>query len=193
MALTLAFKIELSSDAVTLTIIDKTGAYSGLNTGGFGSPNPEIADATTATIKIAKRNSDGTFGTETTVSAYSTLPSNSAGEFNISATTGIGAATYTDGIYRLIYTVTGTSGGTPFSATVTRYDTLRNSIATCYQKKAEKVASCNCACDEIEEKFKTISLFMRLLKGAEGCGNLNDIQKYLDKLTTLCDDNACNC
>jgi len=191
MALALAFNIDLSSDGAILTIIDKTGAYSGLNVGGFGTPNPEISDALTATVKIAKRNADGTFGTDTTIDAYSTLPSNSAGEFDITATDGVTAATYPDGIYRFIYTVTGVSGGTAFSTSTTRYETLRNSIAVCYQEKAATLADCSCSCNDIEDSFKCFSLYMRLLKSAECCGNLNDIQKYLDKLTSMCDSNSC--
>src|SRR3972149_3726762 len=120
MALALTFRIALSSDAKTLTITDRTGAYSGLQTGGFGSPNPAVSDATSATIKIAKRNSDGTFAAEITVNVFNALPSDSAGTYDISATTGVNADTYTDGIYRFIYTVAGSSGGTPFSTNVTR-------------------------------------------------------------------------
>ena len=194
MALSLAFRIALSSDAKTLSIKDRTGDYSGLNVGGFGSPNPAVSDATSATIKIAKRNTDGTFGTETTTNAYSTLPSNSAETtFNISATTGVNAATYADGIYRLIYTVAGSSGGVPFSTSVTRYDVLRNSIAVCYQKKAVEISDCSCSCEDIEKSFKCFSLYIRLLKAAECCGDLTLIQKYLDKLTKLCDDCGCGC
>ena len=197
MALDLKFRIKLSTDGETLTIIDRTGVYSGLNTGGFGSPNAAVSDATSATIKIALRNSDGTFGTETTVNAYSTLPSNSAGEFDITATTGIGAATYSDGIYRLIYTVAGTSGGTPFSTSVTRYDVLRNSIAICYQKKATEYSASECLTEAMKKSFNEFSTYMRLLcreEGgcAEGAGNLNQIQKYLTKLTSLCADD-CGC
>ena len=103
MALALTFRIALSSDAKTLTITDRTGAYSGLQTGGFGSPNPAVSDATSATIKIAKRNSDGTFAAEITVNVFNALPSDSAGTYDISATTGVNADTYTDGIYRFIF------------------------------------------------------------------------------------------
>ena len=192
MALGLSFKIALSSDAKTLTITDRTGAYSGLQTGGFGSPNPAVSDATSATIKIAKRNSDGTFATEITVNAFNTLPSDSGGTFDILSTLGVNAATYADGIYRLIYTVAGTSGGTPFSASVTRFDILRNNIAICYQKKTANFVACECNCEEIEKEFQCFVLYMNLLKSAECCGDLNSIQKYLDKLTELCNDD-CGC
>lgn len=186
MALALQFKIKLSTDGKTLTIIDRTGAYSGLNVGGFSSPNPAISDATSATIKYAKRNADGSFGTETTVNVYNTLPSISADEFNI-----VSATAFPDGIYRIIYTVAGSSGGTPFSTSVTRYDVLRNSIAVCYQKKSVVVVDCSCSCDDIKKSFKCFSLYMRLLRSAECCSDLNNIDKYLIKLTDLCKD--CNC
>ena len=193
MALSLKFSINLSSDGVTLTVTDKTSAYSGINQGGYGTPNPATTDATSATFKIAKRNSDGTFATEVSTSVYSTLPSSSGGEIEIEAEDGIDEDTYTDGIYRMIYTVAGSSGGTPFSSSVTQYKVLRNSIANCYQEKSVAVSDCNCACADIESSFKCFSLYMRLLRGTEQCGNLNEIQSYLDKLTEMCDDENCNC
>ena len=192
MALELKFRIALSTDAKTLTITDRTGAYSALNIVGFGSPNPAISDATSATIKIALRNADGTFGAETTTDAYSTLPSNSAGEFAITT------AARADGIYRFIYTVAGVSGGTPFSTSATRYDVLRNSIAICYQKKAEAYSINTCPTDAVKKSFNEFSTLLRLLRREDdGCsecsGNLNQIQKYLTKLTSLCSEDGCGC
>lgn len=193
MALALKFGIELSSDGATLTVIDRTGIYSGTNLGGFGSPNPATTDATTATFKIAKRNSDGTFGDDVSVNVYSTFPSSISGEFDIDADDGVDADTYEDAIYRFTYTVISTSSGTPFSVSTVRYDTLRNSIAFCYQEKSLKIADCNCSCSDIEESFKCFSLYYRLLLAAECEGDLNKIQKYLDKLTELCSSGDCNC
>src|SRR3990167_6151612 len=201
MALDLKFRIALSSDGETLTITETTSTYSGIYPGGWGSPNPEISDATTATIKIALRASDGTYGTETTVNVFddaTPLPSSISGTTTITGTQAGYDDTYADGIYRIIYTVTGSSGGTPFSASTTRYDVLRNSIAVCYQEKAAEYAGCGCNCSEIESNLKCISLLMSLLcREDDGCaeciGNLNQIQLYLDKLAALCSEDGCGC
>lgn len=193
MAIALKFNISLTSDAKTLSIIDKTGQYSSLNTGGWGAPNYLVGTALTSTLKIAKRNSDGLYGTETTVSLFPTLPSDIGGSSDVTAVSAGQGSTYADAIYRLIYTVTGVSAGTPYSYSTTRYDVLRNSIACCYQKMEVKVSECTCNCKSIEEKFRKFSVFYRLLKGAECCGDLNAIQKYLDELTKICNHTGCGC
>lgn len=193
MALELAFRIALSSDGETLTVTDRTGTYSGLQVGGFGSPNPAVTGATSATIAISKRASDGTYGDVISVDAFDDLPSSIAGTFDISATDGVDADTYADGIYKIVYTVAGSSGGTPFSTSVTRYDTLRNDIAICYQAKIADFAVCNCNCDDIKADLKCMAILMRLLCAAEACGNLEEIQKYLDKLTSVCTETNCGC
>jgi len=193
MALSLKSAISLSNDGITLSFYDKTNAYSAITVGGYGSPNQAVSDATAATVAISLRAADGTFGTATTVDVFSTLPSNSGGYFDITATVGAGTATWADGIYKFVYTVSGTSGGVAYSTSVTRYETLRNSIANCYQTKAAAIADCSCACKDIQDSFKCFSLYMRLLKSEECCGNLDGIQKYLTKLTSMCSTTDCNC
>lgn len=194
MAVSLSFNISLSSDAKTLTITDTTGQYSSTNTGGWGSFNPDLNTALTAVMQLSKRNADGTFGTTTSIDMFPTLPSDSEGAFDITATLAGQGITFSDGIYRLKYIVSGNNGGiSPYNLSITRYDTLRNSISCCGQKMAAKVATCNCNCKSIESKYREFSIFYRLLKAAECCGDLNAIQKYLDKLTEMCSDTDCGC
>jgi hypothetical protein len=195
MALALTFGIALSSDGETLTISETTGTYNGARLGGWGSPNPATTDATTATITISLRASDGTYGTETTVNVFddtTPLPSSIGGSTTITATQAGYDDTYADGIYKIVYTVTGTSGATPFSTSVTRYDVLRNSIAVAYQEKTAAYSACSCNCSELKENLECMALMMRLLKSAECCGKLDEIQLYLDKLTALAAD-ECGC
>lgn len=195
MALGLAFSIALSSDGETLTIADQTGTYSGTNLTGFGSPNPATTDATTATISISLRASDGSYGTETTVNVFddtTPLPSSIGGSTTITATQAGYDDTYADGIYKIVYTVTGSSGGTPFSTSVTRYDVLRNSIAVAYQTKTANYSACSCNCNDLRDNLECMALMLRLLRGAECCGQLDTIQLYLDKLTALSAED-CGC
>lgn len=195
MALALAFSIALSSDGETLTITETTGTYNGAKLGGWGSPNPATTDATTATIAISLRASDGTYGTETTVNVFddtTPLPSSIGGSTTITATQAGYDDTYADGIYKIVYTVTGSSGGTPFSTSVTRYDTLRNSIAIAYQEKTAAYAGCNCNCEDLRDQLECMALMMRLLCAAECKGVLEEIQLYLDKLTAIAAD-ECGC
>jgi len=68
---------KLISNGGLLNIKDTTGAYDVNNITGWGVPNFLLATALTAVVKIAKRNSDGTYGTETQVNVFPSLPSSS--------------------------------------------------------------------------------------------------------------------
>lgn len=193
MAIELKICYTLSSDGVTLTATDKTGTYSALNTGGWGVPNPLVSTALTATITTSQRASDGTFGTATTADVFSTLPSAIGGSIDISATDAINSSGFADGIYKLIYQVTGVSASVPYSDTDTQYRSFHPSIDSCRQKLAADVAICSCNCIELETKFNNLSTMYRLLQAAECCGDLNSIQKYIDILTKICSDCGCGC
>lgn len=192
MSIQLKFTSSISSDASTLTITDCTGIYSSLNLGGWGSPNSAIGDVATATIKIAKRNSEGTYPTDVTVNAYSTLPSNAGGTFDI------GKALYplgfSDGIYRLIYTVTGVTSSVPFTYSVTIYRTISCSISCCWQKLSLQVCQDTTYNEDLLEQHRFVSIQMRALQASScDCGNLNDTQTILDTITKFCKNLNCGC
>ena len=190
----LKFSISLSSDAKTFTFQDRTGFYSATNQGGWGSPNQLVGTALTATISFAKRNTDGSYGAETTVNSFPTLPSDAGKKVDISSLTALGVESTADGIYKIIYDVTGVSVSVPYHFSSTQYHAFTPNIDGCWQKKAVKVSSCECNCQSIDDDFKCITIFKRLLCAAEDCGDLNSIQKYIDKLTKMCgSDCGCGC
>lgn len=182
----------LSDDGAELTINDRTGQYSVLNTGGWGAPNHDISTALTATLSTSMRASDGTFGDAVVFSVFPDLPSDIGGEVDVDATDAIDSDSFADGIYKIIYTVTGDDGGTPYTLTNTQYRSFHPSIDCCVKELSAEVAVCNCSCVELEEKFRKVSVFYRLLKAAECCGDLNSIQKYIDILTKLCTNCGCS-
>lgn len=190
-------KYSVSSDALTLTVTDKTSQYSPINLGGFdpaGTANPKASETTVCEVRIALRNSDGTFGTETTIDAYPTLPSDIAGTFDILSTDAGQGGSYADGVYRITYVVQGvwvSNGSIPFLATKALYIPIVTSICACWQKKAAAFAAQDCNCSD-DETFDTISLYMFLLNGAIECQDVNSMQAFIDKLTKLC-DSSCGC
>lgn len=193
MAIELKICYTLSSDGKTLTGTDRTGQYSALNLGGWGAPNQLIASVLVATIEIAKRNSDGTYGASTTVDVFNDLPSDTGGSIDISSSDAGQGDIFPDGVYKLIYKVTGTQAGVPFNYSVTQYKSFHPSINSCWQQLSAKSAACSCNCEEINEKFKSVTLQMRLLCAAEQKGDLNAIQQYIDFITKKCGSCGCGC
>ncbi len=192
MAIALKICVTNSADCESLVITDKTESYSSTNPGGWESPNPALNTALTATINIAKRNSDGTWTTseDSPIDVYPTFPSVEDAEVTITgedAGYGVGS-NFEDGVYRTIYTVTGNDGEEDYTYTTTYYFSNTCAIDCCYQQAAVAASVCNCACDDINNKLKNIAFYRRLLKSSECCGNLQLIQKYIDLLTKLCAD-----
>jgi len=194
MALDLKFCASVSNDSKSLCVTDTTGVYSVSNTGGWGAPNPEIADATAASVTIAKRNNDGTYTSPEipTQDVYPDLPNITNTEDCLLAEDfGYGTdAIYEDGIYRVTYSVTTTG---PVVTTTTKEIPIINSINCCIQKMALKVSTCECNCEDIEKKQRDLMFYYRLLRGSIGCGTMDDVQNYIDKLTKMCATCGCGC
>lgn len=192
MALSLVLCALQNVDCSSVSMKDITGVYSAGNVGGWGAPNKTIADANFATISVSKRNSDGTYGTEFTIDAYPTLPNITGVLFTFTSTLlGIGTK-FTDGIYKIAYTV-GNNAVSNWSSSVTIYKVFDCSAKCCYQKISDQVSVCSCGCDDLNEKYAQISTYYRLLQGAKQDGSLDAIQAYLDKLSRLCISCNCSC
>ena len=195
MALDLDFCASLESNGTTLNVTDITNPYSSSNTGGWGTPNPAIADADTATLTISRLTdlATNTYTSPVEITAsYPTLPNITNTPYGVTgAAMGFGSgATYPDGYYKIIYTITGNSGGLT-TATVTKYAVLSYDIDSCYQELADEVAVCSCNCIELEKKLNNMAYFQRQLTAAKKCGNLAGIIKNIEILTDLCADTNC--
>ncbi len=189
MAIALKFCVSKTADCKGFLITDVTKLYSTSNLGGWGAPNPLLNTALTATFTIELRASDGTWSTSTLspVSAFSTFPSSSSGTYTLTAqAAGYGTgATFQDGIYRITYTVTGTSGGA-YTATTTMYYVHTCGIDCCYQQAALDACTINTCCDGTNKDLANIAYYKRLLSAASCSGDLSLIQTYLDILTATC-------
>lgn len=184
MAIVLQFKASVPTSGEKITITDCTGAYSTLNTGGWETPNPALSTALTATMAISKRATDGTWATATTVDMFDDLPSSSGGTYDILSEDGGQGGSIADGIYKLVYNVTGDSSGL-YNVSTTIYKAFTPVIDSYRQNLAKDVAVCNCACESLEAKFTCFSNYYRLLCAAKDCGDLNGILKYINILTSL--------
>lgn len=182
-----------NTDCESIIITDATGVYSASNPGGYGDVNPEIADFHFANIVIEKRNSDGTYTTSdlSPIDVYGDFPSSSDGTITITGEdAGYGSGSnFDDGIYRITYNL-GTDVANEYA--VSYYFSQTCAIDCCYQQVSLEASTCNCVCDDINNKLKNIAFYRRLLSAATCCANLNLIQKYIDMLTKICSDcNSC--
>ena len=192
MSIALKPSYSINPNGDTITLLDLTGQYSSINTGGWGVLNPIVSTALVATVAISLRDSDGNYGDVTTLDVFPDLPSDFGAEYEIASDDAGQSDTFPDGIYKITYFVSG-NDGSAYSATNTQYKSFHPAIDCCYQKLAAKVSQCKCNCSQIEESFNLMSLNFRLLRAAEDCGNLQDIKTYIDFLTKTCSNCGCGC
>lgn len=197
MAISLEVFVSQSDDSKSIFITEETGVYVAVsNAGGWGAPNPTIGSSLTATVTIAIRNANGTFtnSPNSPITAYPTLPNTTEVEFEITAEdAGYGVdAQFTDNVYKITYLVTG-NNGTAYSTSKTVNKALIGQIECCYKELSATYSACNCNCDGIEKRFRHLALQMRLLEAAIESENPARIVKYIDYITSLCEDCGCGC
>lgn len=184
-----------SSDGKSLAIQDNSGIYASNNLGGWGAPNSTIAQAATATITISRLEDVATnnYSVPVTIDVFPTLPNISNTPYTLTAqASGYGLdSVFPDGYYKIIYTVTGNSGGA-YTITVTSNPVLTQQIDCCYKELSNQVALCSCDCTVIESKLNQVAFFRRELQAAKACGNISDIVKYIDFINKRC-NGCCGC
>lgn len=188
--------INQSSDCKTVTITDNTGAYSLLNLTGWGTPNHNLSTVLTSTLTISKRDNNGVYfdSPSSPITLLPVLPNDLYTSIDITAEqAGYGVdASFSDGIYKFTYTVTGDDSGA-YTLTTETIAGLVCNLMCCFKKKSDKVSTCICDCEELEQSFVKLWTYMRLYEGARDCANLNQMQKYIDKITKLCESCGCGC
>ena len=166
----------------TWQVYDATGTYSTDNLGGFGAPNPTVANVTAATISFVL--SDGTV--IAAINVYDTLPNTNDVPFEITNTLAGITGTFPDGLTTWVYTIT--ASGNTIVGNGSQY-LLCNSECC-----ARNFGSADLSCNKSKmKKFIKASEYLWLIKASVGCGNITAADKILTKLQRLCAGSGCGC
>lgn len=180
MSLSVSFKIDdvLQKD---ISFREVTGQYSSINQGGYGSPNPAIAQILTSKLYISKRSTDGTFEEDFVIDFMGTgiLPSNNGNNIildNVLYTKG-----FSDGIYRMTYKVTGINlSSVAFESKETQYYCYLYGIKSSFAKLSLKYKSYD---ERIKNTYKLVGLILRDIE--TGHNNLDYLQIKIEELNIL--------
>ena len=180
----LEIRHNFEGDKTSVYIYDTTCAYDATNNDtGWGTPNPEVSDATEATAEITIPD----VTTPVTIDLFSTLPNNDGTGLQITASQ-LGLEEIPDGIWKVKYSVTVTGFGTPFESEC--FFLLDCNVRCCISKRAEKVSVDPCTNEFDCKTFELQALHCAMWK-AFRCGNNDRTQEILDYITTECDCKCC--
>lgn len=190
MANVLSFSVTEAADRFSLDIKETSGVYSGSNTGGWGAPNSDIADAETATIEITL---PGASVALTPIDAYPTLPNTTSVVFTI-ANTDLGLTATTElpvGIYTIKYLVTRTTA-TAFSYEVTCYVLIDGQLSRCLDRMiaAMSIEDCECGGEAGNFTNSKVTQLRNLLQGARDnacCSKIDKSRAVVDYIKDICD------
>jgi hypothetical protein len=186
MAVDAKFSICQDSNCQAINFTETTGVYEVTsNPTGWGAPNEETTDATSATLSII--GPDGT--TYPTVDLFATgnFPKSDSTSVSIPATTLSSAmTTFADGLWEMVYAVT-TSTAT-YTETRTFFFDCSINNCVCKLIAAVDIDDCTCDPDKMNEALKA-KAFLDSMGYAAGCGNLAGANEILQSLTRLC---GCN-
>ena len=184
MSLKLNFDICQSTSCKWFSFKETTGIYdAGSNPGGWGTPNPELIDASNANLAIILPGS--TTPVSVDISAYFPSDDNT---FSINITnTDLGldsADALPGGIYQITYNVT---------IDTSIYSKTKYVIISCeYDCKIEQlihklvIKECCLECeDEDLDKIIYLKTLLCVAKSAADCGNLTRAQEAIDTIDDL--------
>lgn len=199
MALTLKDSICWGANGKYFYIYDTTGTYSALNLGGYGSPNPAIANVATATLSIwnpsTTTNLPDTTGTvSSAINLYPTLPNIVETPFTVTnALAGFGTGTFDDGIYYMTYTVTGTLSAVDFTYSVSCYQLNYHNIRCCLDQWNARVLACGCDKNSQDyQRYMLAELKFQAMLNEECCTHINKAAEFLTQLQKMC-PRDCGC
>jgi len=184
-----------SSDCKSLNFTETTGVYSETtNTTGWGTPNPDISEATSAELTIlTPSNNTYTFDLYATGNYPTSLESN---EFSISYGDLGFTTTLEDGEYTFTYTVIITTyiSEDPVYTTYTKtkkfYVTCN--IECCINKLLLNLEDVNCDCNkEARSKYLEAFALLQAYKHANACGRLGTATELFNELTKICSNVDC--
>lgn len=171
--LTESYCIGVQDNGKGFTFNETTGAYlSGFNEDGWGTPNPELADATASTLKIYQPDSYTYFYTTsllTPINLYPAFPTDKSEKtLDIySVDLGLGDIIMADGIYKFILTTT-------VSGSIYTSENYYFNLFNLHVERIKLASMLKRGCCNFSDK--KVSLYMDLIKGEQlicdymGCG-----------------------
>lgn len=180
MSLQLNFDLCVVNSCSQLRFNECTGYYSTANPTGWGTPNPNVLLATSATLDIT-----GPDNITHTVDLFATTlfpTNNTLFEYDIPLSSIGSPSTITDGQWKFLYTVV--ADGATYTREIYKYFYCNSEC--CVTGMQPTVTTCDC-CDKNESynNYITAWTFLQSLKDAAKCGdytNFTNIKKIVDKL-----------
>lgn len=179
----------------TGTFIETTLTYSGTNTHGWGTPNPEIADATEASLTIYLPNTTTLLPDSTTSVVIDLLtedfPNTDYTPYIITNEIlgGDADTRIPDGIYQFDYLVYVNDTD---AYTHSSYVLFDSNVNCCIANLAETVDATKCGCGKAASKFEKASLALTAARFAMDCPNITNAAKNLRAAIEIC-DGCTNC
>ncbi len=189
MALILNFNLCESGGCNSLTFSELTGLYNAeSNTTGYGTPNPDIGDATAAVLTVTLASGDSY---DIDLFETGNFPTtNSSIEYEINPTE-IGYASLDDLIDDQIITFTYTVTIDDEEYTQVVVKALYCQVQCCVNTMfVELDFTCDCSVDETNKALKAFAM-LQGLKQAAGCGNVTNFNNILTQLNKLCATTSC--
>ena len=192
--LLVAFEICEGSKCDSFDITDKTGVYSGTNLGGFGAPNPTVAEVDTATLLITfPDNSQLTLDLLDLSSGA--FPNTSDTPFTITAAM-LGVTKIEDGAYTFLLTYTGTQidgAVIDWSSSTTLYQFFGCQTQCCIDKLQGSIKSdeCNGCNDAILKRVVEATAYLNAAHKATCCGIRGKAAKLLANAKFICNSTLC--
>lgn len=176
MALSPTFHVALKTTGTNFYFTDTTGVYNvDSNTGGYGDPNNEGSEITSAIIRITDPN-DETYDYDVT----SQIPDTVTGEIDFTAFNG----DWDDGLYTFEYIVTGSQ---TTNTKITKIFTPK--VDCCVDQVLAKFVE-NFTCDDCYDEYMEVIKVMYLRDALHIAGlmkNKTQISNTLTLLTSICE------
>ncbi len=185
----------ISNKNGTVTFTETTGVYSGTNTHGWGTPNPELGDATEASLTIYLPNATTLLPDSTTSVVINLLAEGFPNTDNtpyIITNEDLGGEADTripDGIYQFDYLVYVDDTD---AYTASTYVLVDSNVNCCIANLAENVDATKCGCGKAASKFEKASLALTAARFAMDCPNITNAAKNLRAAIEIC-DGCTNC
>ena len=194
MPLALQFSVCEAKDLESFDVVDDTGVYNvATNPGGYGAPNPAIADFATAVLEVTLPGAT----TAVTVNVFPTLPNITSVPFTVtSALLGV-SGELPDGVYHINYRLTVTVG--PFIGTyqLDCYFAVLGQAERCVDGKVAAIDICtvdDCTDKALWELSKLVNM-LDSAKAAACCGKITEAGDIIDYVNDKCgnlEDCGCN-